>query len=159
MIGLPQIASAQAIAISDFHRGEPRECLSLASDGKFNLSFVHSVSLTPVTDEYRLSKSLEILQTAERFRTHGQGLPSMDGEPNASGYTRNKDEFVLHMARPIPRLIVNTDARFRNRLTGNGQHVNLNQWPDTALLLYPVASCDDDHDIGNNNQNDNDRTH
>ena len=111
------------------------------------MSFVHSVSLTPVEDFYRLVQvaagRTRIIQTAERFITHGQGLPSMESEPGAVAFKSDKDGFVVHLHRPIDDLIVRLDARFKNRLHTDRGVINLNQWPDfTGLRIVPDTSCD-----------------
>lgn len=114
-------------------------------NGRFELSFIHSVSLTPVTDYYRLLETEDavpaIRQTAEVFVTHGQGLPSLVDEPDATAFENRDGHFVLTMDRRIDNLIVRTDQRFRNRLHTGDSTFNLNQWPDAGLRIVPVSNC------------------
>lgn len=112
---------------------------------RFELSFIHSVSITPVTDYYRLIEAeegtLSIKQTAETFIAHGQGLPSLVDEPDALSFENDHGLFVLKMDRDIHNLIVRTDKRFRNRLRTGDTTLNLNQWPDAGLRIVPVSNC------------------
>lgn len=137
-------ASAAALQISQSRGDTQLTCVPVA-DNTFELSFIHSVSLTPVEDLYQIRRQgqgLTILQTAERFTAHGQGLPSMAGEPDATAFEHKNGTFILQMQRPIRDLIVRTDQRFKNRLHTGQTTVNLNQWPDTGLRIKPVDHCD-----------------
>lgn len=135
---------AEAIEISQYREGRLMTCVPVI-DGRFELSFIHSVSVTPVTDYYRLIKSptgdLTIKQTAEAFFAHGQGLPSLVNEPDATSFERQNGQFILRMNRKIDRLIVRTDERFKNRMHTGNSTINLNQWPDSGLLIVPVSNC------------------
>jgi hypothetical protein len=110
-----------------------RYCLT--SDKTFSLTFIHSVSKTPVTDVYDI-RGDKIIQTKEIFRAHGAGLPSSPAEPGGLFWEKTENEFILHMERPIPKLVVRTDSLYENRLVLPSGVVNLNQWDDQALLLY-----------------------
>lgn len=116
---------------------EPLARVPLGPDGAFALSFIHSVSLTPVRDEYVLDSDGAIRQTAEIFIAHGQGLPSGADEPGGLAWEHEDGRFRLTMDRAIPRLVVRTDAEYRNRLHAAGGTVDLNQWSDQALYLRP----------------------
>lgn len=135
---------ADGLEISQYREGRLLTCVPVI-DAEFELSFIHSVSLTPVTDYYRLIQSptgdLTIKQTAEVFVAHGQGLPSLVNEPDATSFERRNGQFILKMDRKIGRLIVRTDQRFENRLHTGNSTINLNQWPDSGLLIAPVSKC------------------
>ncbi|MEH6357239.1 MAG: DUF1850 domain-containing protein [Marinobacter sp.] len=131
------------LSISVYREGKPLDCVVL-DQSTFELSFIHSVSLTPVTDYYTVvqsSKGFQIVQTAETFFAHGQGLPSLVNEPDATDFRIENGQFVLTMSRLIEQLIVRTDVRFENRLHTRSETTNLNRWPDNGLLLKPVSSC------------------
>lgn len=102
--------------------------------GRFSLTFIHSVSETPVRDDYRLMDG-KIIQTSEVFETHGAGLPFSPEETGATRWEHVNGKFIIHMRRPIDRLIVRTDERYKNRLLISGKTVNLNQWEDQALEI------------------------
>ncbi|MBU2953530.1 DUF1850 domain-containing protein [Marinobacter sp. F3R08] len=135
---------ADGLEISQYREGRLLTCVPV-TDGMFELSFIHSVSLTPVTDFYRLITSpvgdLTISQTAEVFIAHGQGLPSLVNEPDALSFEHRNGQFILKMDRKIGRLVVRTDQRFKNRLHTGNSTINLNQWPDSGLLFTPVSNC------------------
>lgn len=111
----------------------------------FALSFIHSVSETPVVDYYTIDKQNNIIQTSERFEHHGAGLPSNVSE--GSGWQKHDGYFWLTMQRPIPQLIVRTDKDYKNRLhlgrqlaaTDSQLSIDLNQWQDGALWLQPLT--------------------
>ena len=134
LAAVTSVAGQGALVVSQFPEG--RELLRLNPAGKngFSLSFIHSVSNTPVIDEYVIEQG-NIVQTAERFMAHGAGLPSRADEPGGISWERRGDTFVLRMHRPIPKLVVRTDRNYRNRLILGPEEVNLNQWEDQALLI------------------------
>ncbi|MCP4118649.1 MAG: DUF1850 domain-containing protein [Desulfobacteraceae bacterium] len=111
----------------------------LGSANGFSLSFIHSVSVTPVIDRYEVVEN-NIVQTSETFMAHGAGLPSSVDEPGGVSWTQENNEFCLHMDRPIEKLVVRTDRNYKNRLLIGDLTVNLNQWEDQALLIS-VSTC------------------
>jgi hypothetical protein len=108
----------------------------------FSLSFIHSVTRTPVQDIYRI-ESGGICQTSEIFESHCAGLPYSDQETNATRWKQQDGKFILHMERKIPRLVVRTDRNYKNRLHLPDRVIDLNQWEDQALLLdiTPAGTC------------------
>ncbi len=107
---------------------------SLPPDGRFALSFIHSVSGTPVRDDYSVTGG-RVVQVSETFETHGAGLPSGSWEADAAGWEHRDGKFILHLRRPIGRLVVRTDRRYKNRLHLAGAVIDLNQWEDQALEI------------------------
>ncbi len=137
---------AVSLNIENYRSGEGLGCVDLPEDG-FTLSFVHSVSLTPVEDVYQIQRNAggdyKIRQTQERFVTHGQGLPSLQNEPDAVGFKAENGMFILHLDRQIEDLIVRLDKRYKNRLDTGREIINLNQWPDDiGLRMQPVTGCE-----------------
>jgi hypothetical protein len=133
-----------ALSISQTRSEIFLECIELGDDS-FDLTFIHSVSLTPVIDKYVvISKGdqLSIRQTGEHFLAHGQGLPSLVNEPDAYSFETKNGEFILKLNRAIHDLIVRTDSRFQNRLHTADVMVNLNQWSDIGLHIVPIKSCE-----------------
>ena len=127
----------ECLCAASFPDGAVLGSFSLPEDGSFSLSFIHSVSNTPVRDDYRFAEG-KITQAREIFETHGAGLPSQVDEPNITSWRRVKDTFIVEMCRPIPKLVVHTDKRYKNRLHLKHQNINLNQWPDGAIELRGV---------------------
>lgn len=133
-----ETACVPHLTVLTFPEGTPLAEVPLGPDNRFALSFIHSVSLTPVRDEYVLEPDGAIRQTAEIFVAHGQGLPSAADEPGGLAWEHKDGRFRLTMDRPIPRLVVRTNARYENRLYAAGHTVDLNQWDDQALDLRPT---------------------
>lgn len=126
------------LAVSQFPEGQELMRASLEGEQRFFLSFIHSVSGTPVEDIYRVS-GLNIIQTEERFMTHGAGLPSHPNEPGGVAWEKDGERFILKMERPITKLVVRTDKTYKNRLFLGSRTINLNQWEDQALLIHIVS--------------------
>lgn len=134
-------ARAPALCLSET-RGTGAELarLPLGPDGSFELSFIHSVSKTPVRDLYRLENG-EILQTGEIFMAHGAGLPSIANDMDATGWRHEDGRFILDMHRltgPIPLRI---QAQFKNTLHIAGTDLPLADLGVPALTLAP---CDEE---------------
>ncbi len=125
------------LAISRFPDRHPLAEYPLPPEGVFSLSFIHSVSLTPVRDDYQLTGG-EIIQTAEIFTTHGAGLPSGFADEGVTGWEQADGRFIIRLHRPIRQMVVRTDGNYRNRLHLGHREVNLNLWPDQALELTPI---------------------
>lgn len=145
-LATPSPSEALSLNLEDYRADKILACYPLKRPD-FSLSFIHSVSLSPVTDRYQITGSdqdnLHILQTEEEFVTHGQGLPSLTNEPDAVYFEKKQDSFILHLNRPIPDLIVRLDTRFKNRLHLDHHIINLNQWSDgLGLRVRPVSHCD-----------------
>ena len=141
----PHGAQAVALQLEDSRSREYLACVELQDD-KFTLSFIHSVSLTPVEDLYELKKNSPenylIKQVEERFMTHGYGLPSTNGAPDVQRFEQRNKGFTLYLDRPIETLIVRLDRRFKNRLSTGTKKINLNQWPDfSGVLFTPIDRC------------------
>ncbi|MGD9824310.1 DUF1850 domain-containing protein [Desulfobacter sp.] len=130
-------AAAGQLVVATFPGNEVLMQVPLGTETQFSLSFIHSVSKTRVIDVYEI-RGKEIIQTREYFSAHGAGLPSSPDEPDGIRWGKQGSQFVLYMARPMPKLVVRTDKNYENRLKVPGLTINLNQWEDQALLLYSV---------------------
>jgi len=143
IMAVTSTTQASALRIEESRTNQFLDCIELVNNA-FELSFIHSVSLTPVYDSYQLvdnNQTYNIIQTQERFFAHGQGLPSLADEPDAIAFEHSDGQFILKLQRAINNLIVRTDRRFKNRLYTGQTTINLNQWPDTGLSILPVAHC------------------
>ena len=107
---------------------------SIGSLEQFSLSFIHSVSKTPVRDDYIIDGN-KIIQITEIFEAHGAGLPSDTLDAGALGWEHRNGQFILRLHRPIPRLIVQTDMNYLNHLQLGQVDVDLNQWENQALEI------------------------
>lgn len=125
----------------------PLACLSLASHpegaplarveaarGTFTITYVHSVTRTPVDERYHVDGTA-IVETEIRFRQHGPGLPT-EADPGGS-WRRDGDAFVVTMERrfdAIP-MRVHADQQWRLAVDGDPRPVNLAQWGNRAIAL------------------------
>ncbi|MDR9413205.1 MAG: DUF1850 domain-containing protein [Spiribacter sp.] len=136
-------AHSLGLEVREARTSERLDCLPLA-DRAFSLTFIHSVSQTPVEDVYTLEgegSERQLVQTAEHFVTHGQGLPSMADEPGVTRLEHTDTGFVAHMRRPISKLIIRAHPDFDNTLRADGRRIDLTNWPDRALRIEPVGDC------------------
>ncbi|MBE3636766.1 DUF1850 domain-containing protein [Mangrovicoccus algicola] len=123
-------------------RGAGREIarLPLGPEGTFELSFIHSVSRTPVTDAYRVERG-EIVQTRETFMAHGAGLPSIANDIDATGWRHEDGHFILDMHRRTGPIPLRIQAQYENTLHIAGTDLPLADLGHSALTLAP---CDEE---------------
>ena len=109
-----------------------------AARGGFTISYVHSVTRTPVVERYRLDDAA-IVQVSIRFEQHGPGLPT---EADAGGRWRREDgAYVVSMERRLDSIAmrVHADQQPRLAVDGDPREVNLAQWGDRAIALRARA--------------------
>lgn len=123
-------------------RGDGHEVARLPAgpDGTFALSFIHSVSRTPVTDHYRVEQG-RIVQTSEVFQAHGAGLPSIANDMDATGWRHEDGTFILDLRRPTGPIPLRIQAQFRNTLHAADTDLPLASLGYSALTLAP---CDEE---------------
>ncbi|QIE45669.1 DUF1850 domain-containing protein [Pseudohalocynthiibacter aestuariivivens] len=102
------------------------------------MSFIHSVSRTPVLDTYQIDAG-QIVQTSEIFQAHGAGLPSLGNEMNATGWRHENGQFILDLDRPIGAMIVRVQPEYKNTLHIADQTIALASLGHSALR---IAACD-----------------
>ena len=129
------------LVITQFPEQKELARYRLGAEQTFSLTFIHSVSKTPVTDVYEV-RAGKIIQTKEIFKAHGAGLPSNSSEPGGISWEKTKDWFIFHMERAIPKLVVRTDRVYQNRLVLKSGVIDLNQWDDQALFIYVEDNVD-----------------
>ena len=116
--------------------------LPLPPEREFALRYTHSVSLRPVESRY-VVRDGGIVQVAEVFDEHGPGM-STEPAPGERLELQHDggDRFVLHMSRPIDRLVVRLHERPAFRLTAGGRTVALDQWHTRSVELRPDCPND-----------------
>ncbi|WP_037916547.1 DUF1850 domain-containing protein [Sulfitobacter sp. 20_GPM-1509m] len=114
--------------------------LPLGDPATFELSFIHSVSRTPVRDLYRVENG-QIVQTAEIFMAHGAGLPSIANDMDATGWRHENGTFILDMNRLTGPIPIRIQAEFKNTLHIAGTDLPLADLGHAALTLAP---CDEE---------------
>ena len=104
-------------------------------DPSFALTYVHSVTRTPVVERYAVFGS-ELVETEIRFEQHGPGLPT---EADAGGtFTRSDGNFVVTMNRHFPGIVMQVHADLSPRLVVGACVTDLAQWGNRALSLGVV---------------------
>lgn len=135
--GAAGMAQAGCLVLETHPDGRPLAHIEFAdTDPTFRIDYVHSVTLTPVDERYRVDGAT-IVQTEIRFMQHGPGLPT---EADAGGaWRREGDRFVVTTARRFDTITmrVHRDQSPRLRLTGarDPRPVDLAQWGDRAIAL------------------------
>lgn len=102
--------------------------------GAFSLSFLHSVSLTPVVDVYEI-RSAGLHQVAEIFEAHGAGLPSFAGDVGEIGWRFEEGKFVLEMDRQFHRIQLRIQHEYLNTLHIADQTITLADFDAKSLGL------------------------
>lgn len=103
-----------------------------AADGAFALRYVHSVTRTPVEERYRVDGGT-LTQTELRFAEHGPGMPTAAAAGEA--WSREGDQFVVRMARPLEGIRARVDPAQSPRLDAGGAAVDLAQWGARPIVL------------------------
>ena len=130
----PGPGNPSMLCLSETYGGQPVTQIATGPDGTFELSFIHSVSKTPVSDRYRITAD-GILQTAEVFQAHGAGLPSFVGDVDATGWRHEDGRFILDMARPTDPIHLRVQADYENALHADGTDYVLAQFGVQALTI------------------------
>ena len=96
-----EIAAAACVAIASHPDGAPLATYGLAArEPVFTVTYVHSVTLTPVEERYRIDGSTTV-ETVIRFEQHGPGLPT---EADAGEqWTRRGDRFEEAREQAVDR--------------------------------------------------------
>ena len=104
---------------------------------EFTISYVHSVTRTPVTERY-VAVGSEIVETEMRFEQHGPGLPT---EADAGEtFTSSNGHFVVTMDRHFPVIVMQVHADQSPRLVAGTGSLELAQWGNRAVSLAVVSS-------------------
>jgi hypothetical protein len=130
-------AAACALDLVDPAGGARLARVPLAA-GDFALVYTHSVTLRPVESRY-VVRDNSILQTAEVFDEHGPGMSTAPGPGERLETVRSGEatRFVLHMQRPIARLVVRLHETPAFRLLAEGRSIDLGQWQARSVELRP----------------------
>lgn len=107
--------------------------VNIVSD-QFSLSFIHSVSKTPVFDDYIINSG-QIIQIQERFLNHGAGLPSGTDDGNETSWQIKDGVFHLKMNRLIKRLVVRVNPEYKNTLLVGENKFDLTRWGRRAIEI------------------------
>ena len=135
----PCLANAACLALGSHPDNAPLLQIALpADDPSFTITYVHSVTRTPVLERYAISGS-EIVETEIRFEQHGPGLPT---EADAGGtFTRSDGRFIVTMDRRFPNVVMRVHADQSPRLTAGNRNIDLAQWGNRALTLSVIPGA------------------
>ncbi|MET0346705.1 MAG: DUF1850 domain-containing protein [Casimicrobiaceae bacterium] len=105
-------------------------------DPTFRLTYIHSVTRTPVDEVYRV-EGLRIVETEIRFDQHGPGLPTA---PDAGGTFEHRDgKFVARVNRTFDTIVMRVHADQQPALIAGAQSLDLARWGNRALALTAHA--------------------
>lgn len=142
---LPGLVAAGACAAGcvhvDAYREDPARALVTADapDATFAVTYIHSVTRTPVIERYRIAGDV-IVQTEIDFQQHGPGLPT---EPDAGGtFTQREGAMVMTLARPFAEVVMRVHRDQSPRLLVDGRSIDLAAFGNRAVALHASAqSC------------------
>ena len=134
---------AACLLLSAYPDGAPLAHIALpADDPAFTVTYVHSVTRTPVVERYRADGDT-IVETEIRFVQHGPGLPT---EADVGGtFTRRDGEFVVSMQRRFAAIVMRVHADQAPRLATGGRSDDLAAWGNRALAVRSSAAACADH--------------
>ena len=107
-----------------------------ADDPAFTLTYVHSVTRTPVVERYRIDNAT-IVQTEIRFEQHGPGLPTQAEQGGT--FERRDGRFVVTMQRRFDVIVMRVHADQSPRLLVGARTVDLATWGNRAIALRAHA--------------------
>lgn len=133
----PSLANAACLTLSSYPDGAQLSRLALpAGEAPFTITYVHSVTRTPVEEHYRVSGS-EIIESEIRFEQHGPGLPT-EADPGGT-FMRSDGRFVVTMDRHFARIVMQVHADQVPRLNTGTRSIDLAHWGNRALTLGVIA--------------------
>lgn len=130
---LPASAMAACIAFAAYPDGAPlAEFATAPSDPAFVVTYVHSVTRTPVYERYRIDGDT-VVQTEIRFAQHGPGLPT---QPDAGeSFVQRDGQFVMTLARRFHEIVMRVHRDQSPRLLVGTYEADLAAWGNRALVL------------------------
>jgi hypothetical protein len=125
------------IAVIGYPEEQVLTSVPLPADRGFAITYVHSVTRTPVVETYRVDAGA-LVQTSIRFEQHGPGLPTAPGP--GERWERRDGRFVVTMQRPLGDIRMRVHADQAPTLDAGGTPIPLSRWGNRALGLAP-APC------------------
>ena len=137
-------SDAACVALASHPDGAPLARFALrAGDPVFTITYVHSVTRTPVVERYR-ADGATVVQTEIRFVQHGPGLPT---EADAGGaYAQRDGQIVVSMQRSFDVVVMRVHADQAPRLAASAwDPTDLAAWGNRAIALRALAGACDAH--------------
>ena len=129
--------AAACVAVIGYPEEKALASVPLPPDRGFTITYVHSVTRTPVIETYRVSPD-RFVQTSIRFEQHGPGLPTAPGP--GERWERIDGRFVVTMARPLDDIRMRVHADQAPALDVAGATLALTRWGNRAIGLFP-STC------------------
>jgi hypothetical protein len=133
-------AAGAACVRVDAWRDDAARALVIADapDATFAVTYVHSVTRTPVVERYRVEGDA-IVQTEIDFVQHGPGLPT---EPDAGGtFTQHDGTMVMTLARRFPEVVMRVHRDQSPRLLIGARSFDLAAFGNRAVALHATATA------------------
>ncbi|MFO1325374.1 MAG: DUF1850 domain-containing protein [Burkholderiales bacterium] len=124
-------ASFPCVTLASHPDGAPLAELA-AGDAPFEVSYVHSVTRTPVFERYRVDGDA-IVETEMRFAQHGPGLPTQADAGYA--FELRDGQFIVTMSRRFPIIVMRVHRDQSPRLRALDRDVDLAAWGNRSLAL------------------------
>jgi hypothetical protein len=131
------VAQAACLTLASYPDGASLAHFAVAADDPtFTVTYVHSVTKTPVDERYRIDGDT-IIETEIRFEQHGPGLPT-EADAGAQ-WTRRDGRYVVTMSRRFGPIVMRVHADQKPALAIATQSVDLAQWGNRAVALAATA--------------------
>jgi hypothetical protein len=138
-LSLPGIALAACLELASHPDGATLERITLPAPAPdFAITYVHSVTRTPVEERYRVDGAT-LVETQMAFIQHGPGLPTA-ADPGSTMHTVD-GRIVVTMARNFDDIVMRVHAEQSPRLHAAGRTTDLAAWGNRALVLRATTGA------------------
>jgi hypothetical protein len=138
-LAVPGMALAACLELASHPDGATLQRIALPAQAPdFAITYVHSVTRTPVEERYRVDGAT-LVETQMSFSQHGPGLPTA---ADAGSAMRTVDgRLVVTMARNFDTIVMRVHADQLPQLHASNRAVDLAAWGNRALALRAVAGA------------------
>ena len=138
-LALPGSALAACLELASHPDGATLERIVLPAPApEFAISYLHSVTRTPVEERYRVDGA-SIIEAQMTFSQHGPGLPTA---ADTGGMMQTVDgRFVVTMMRRFDEIVMRVHAAQTPQLHAAAGATDLARWGNRALVLRASAGA------------------
>jgi hypothetical protein len=133
--GLAVVATSEAACLAIAAHPEGTLLARITAPAAFTVSYLHSVTRTPVTERYHV-EGTALVQDAIAFSEHGPGLPTAADAEGAFVYADGV--MVMTMRRPMPSIVMRVHAAQSPRLIVHAHEHDLAAWGNRAIVLSGI---------------------
>ncbi len=138
-LAVPGMALAACLELASHPDGATLQRIALTAPAPdFTITYVHSVTRTPVEERYRVDGAT-LVETQMSFSQHGPGLPTAADPGSAMRVVDGR--FVVTMARNFDTIVMRVHAEQLPQLHASGRAVDLAAWGNRAVALRAVAGA------------------